>query len=68
MRFKCLADPKTVSEEKIKLLVEAGCTDIIIGIQGSEQTNLNIYHRNQKDEEVLRAARILKVPQEIRLL
>ncbi len=59
MRFKCLADPKTVSDEKIKLLVEAGCTDIIIGIQGSEQTNLNIYHRNQKDAEVLRAARIL---------
>lgn len=59
MRFKCLADPKTVSDEKIKLLVDAGCTDIIIGIQGSERTNLDIYHRNQKDADVLRAAEIL---------
>jgi radical SAM superfamily enzyme YgiQ (UPF0313 family) len=59
MRFKCLADPKTVSEDKMKLLVDAGCTDIIVGIQGSEHTNLNIYHRNQKDEDVLRTAKIL---------
>ncbi len=59
MRFKCLADPKTVSDEKIKLLVDAGCTDIIIGIQGSERTNSSIYHRNQTDNEVLRAAQIL---------
>jgi anaerobic magnesium-protoporphyrin IX monomethyl ester cyclase len=59
MRFKCLGDPKTISDEKIKLLVSAGCTDIIIGIQGSERTNIDIYHRNQKDADVLRAAEIL---------
>ena len=59
MRFKCLADPHTVSEEKIKLLIDAGCTDIIVGIQGSERTNLEIYHRNQKDADVLNSARIL---------
>lgn len=59
MRFKCLADPHTISEEKIKLLVDAGCTDIIVGIQGSQRTNLEIYHRMQKDEDVLKAARIL---------
>ena len=59
MRFKCLGDPKTIDEEKIKLLVEAGCTDIIIGIQGSERTNLEIYHRNQTNANVLRAGRIL---------
>ncbi|MDO8528360.1 MAG: radical SAM protein [Nanoarchaeota archaeon] len=59
MRFKCLADPHTVSEEKIKLLVDAGCTDIIVGIQGSEKTNLEIYHRNQTDNHVLNAAKII---------
>jgi len=59
LRFKCLADPHTVSEEKIKLLVDAGCTDITIGIQGSERTNLEIYHRNQTDAIVLNAAKIL---------
>ena len=59
MRFKCLADPHTISDEKIRLLVDAGCTDIIVGIQGSERTNLEIYHRNQKNEDVLKAAKIL---------
>ncbi len=59
MRFKCLADPHTVSEEKIKLLVDVGCTDIIVGIQGSEKTNLEIYHRNQTDNNVLNTAKIL---------
>ncbi len=59
MRFKCLGDPHTISEEKMNLLVNAGCTDIIIGIQGSERTNQEIYHRNQKDEDVLKAANIL---------
>ena len=59
MRFKCLADPHTVSDDKIKLLVDAGCTDIIIGIQGSEKTNKEIYHRNQTDADVLKASKIL---------
>jgi len=59
MRFKCLADPKTINDEKIKLLVDAGCTDIIVGIQGSERTNLQIYHRNQTDKDVVNAAKIL---------
>lgn len=59
MRFKCLTDPKTTTDEKIKLLVDAGCTDIIIGIQGSERTNREIYHRAQTDADVIKAARIL---------
>lgn len=59
MRFKCLGDPRTISEDKIKLLVDAGCTDIIIGIQGSEKTNREIYHRPQTDQNVLNASRIL---------
>ena len=59
MRFKCLGDPKTISEEKIKLLVDAGCTDIIIGIQGSERVNQDIYLRRQTDENILNAAKII---------
>lgn len=59
LRFKCLADPHTISEEKVKLLVDAGCTDIIVGIQGSERVNLEIYHRYQNDKEAMNAARIL---------
>ncbi len=59
MRFKCLSDPHTVSDEKIKALVDAGCTDIIVGIQGVERVNKEIYHRNQTDEQVLKAGKIL---------
>ncbi|MBI2630266.1 B12-binding domain-containing radical SAM protein [Candidatus Pacearchaeota archaeon] len=59
MRFKCLADPHTVSDEKIALLVDAGCTDIIVGIQGGERTNLEIFHRNQRDIDVLNSSFIL---------
>ncbi len=59
LRFKCLSDPHTISEEKINLLVEAGCTDIIIGIQGSERVNKEVYHRFQTDKQVLDAARII---------
>lgn len=59
MRFKCLGDPKTISEEKIKLLVDAGCTDIIIGIQGSERVNKEIYKRAQTDKALLNAAKII---------
>ena len=59
LRMKCLGDPRTISEEKIGLLVDAGCTDIIIGIQGSERVNLEIYRRPQRDVDVLNAARIL---------
>jgi len=59
MRFKVLGDPKTITDEKIRLLVDTGCTDIIIGIQGSERTNIEIYHRMQKDEHILNAAKII---------
>jgi len=59
MRFKCLTDPKTTSDEKVKVLVDAGCTDIIIGIQGTERVNKDIYHRNQTDEAVLNAGKVV---------
>ncbi len=59
MRFKCLGDPKTISDEKIKLLVDAGCTDIIIGIQGTERVNKEIYLRNQIDADILKAGKIV---------
>ena len=41
------------------MLVNAGCTDIIVGIQGSERVNKEIYKRYQTDLQVLNAAKIL---------
>ncbi|MFH1210752.1 MAG: radical SAM protein [archaeon] len=59
IRFKCLADPPTMNEEKLALLVDAGLTDIIIGIQGSERVNFEIYKRFITDAQVIRAAAIV---------
>ncbi len=59
IRFKCLADPPTMNEQKLALLVDAGLTDIIIGIQGSERVNFEIYKRYIKDDQVLKAAEIV---------
>ncbi|MFH1637023.1 MAG: radical SAM protein, partial [Candidatus Woesearchaeota archaeon] len=60
IRFKCLADPPTVHEEKLKHLIDAGLTDIIIGIQsGSDRVNLEVYKRYIKRGQVLKAAKIL---------
>ncbi|MAG45315.1 MAG: hypothetical protein CMH63_00900 [Nanoarchaeota archaeon] len=57
IRLKCLADPATMatgfSEEKIKLLVDAGLSDIIVGIQsGSDRVNKEIYHRFITQEQL----------------
>ncbi len=65
IRFKCLAEPATMafgdlSDEKIRLLVEAGCTDIIIGIQsGSDRLNKEVYNRFITADQVLKCAQIL---------
>lgn len=59
IRFKCLADPPTMNEEKLSLLVDAGLTDIIIGIQGSERVNFEVYKRFITDAQVINAAKIV---------
>lgn len=59
LRWKCLGDPKFTDYEKLKLMIDAGLTDIIIGIQGVERVNYNVYKRFIKDEEVIRCAEII---------
>ena len=62
IRFKCLADPASMSntgitEEKLRLMVDAGLTDIIVGIQsGSDRLNFNIYKRYISADQVLKAS------------
>ncbi|MBU2637811.1 MAG: B12-binding domain-containing radical SAM protein [Nanoarchaeota archaeon] len=59
IRWKCLADPTTMNEGKLRLLVDAGLTDIIIGIQsGSDRLNFEVYKRFIKKEQVVKAAKI----------
>ena len=65
IRFKCLAEPATmsaenISAEKIDLLVDAGLTDIIVGIQsGSDRLNKEVYNRFISAAQVLKCAKIL---------
>lgn len=60
VRFKALADPPTVREDKLQLLVDAGMTDIIVGIQsGSDRVNLEVYKRYIGRDQALKAAQII---------
>lgn len=65
IRFKCLAEPASMaseglSEEKIRVLVDAGLTDIIVGIQsGSDKLNTNLYKRYITGKQVLKCAQVL---------
>jgi len=65
VRLKCLAEPasmsgENISEKKIKLMVDAGLTDIIIGIQsGSDRLNREVYNRFITRDQLLKAAQTL---------
>ncbi len=57
--FYCLGNPDLVNEQKIKILREAGLTQIQIGIQtGSEQINYNVYNRKIPNKTIKRCADI----------
>jgi len=57
--LRCLTSPEATNDEKIKLLIDAGCIEISMGIESSERVNKEIYHRNSTDNSVLNAAKIL---------
>lgn len=63
IRFKCLAEPasmgvEALTEEKLQLLVDAGLTDIIVGIQsGSDELNFKVYNRFISAKQVIKAAK-----------
>ena len=65
IRLKCLAEPasmsgENVSREKIKLLVDAGLTDIIVGIQsGSDRVNREVYNRFLTKAQLIKSAQTL---------
>jgi len=65
IRLKCLAEPATlaaggISEEKIKLLVNAGLTDIIIGIQsGSDRVNFEVFNRFLTKKQLIKTAEVI---------
>jgi len=58
--FEILISPWTFSEDKIKVLIDAGMDKLIIGIQsGSENVNRNIYNRNISNKRTMEVIEML---------
>jgi len=58
--FECNADPLTINDEKMEILVNSGLKHIVLGIQtGSRRINEEIFVRPFSREISLRAAKII---------
>jgi len=59
--FHCYVTPSTAKEEILRLLSEAGCTKISMGVQsGSEKIRTKLLHRKHTDEDIIAAAQRIK--------
>jgi radical SAM superfamily enzyme YgiQ (UPF0313 family) len=55
--FHCYVTPSTAKEEIIRLLAEAGCTKISIGVQsGCEAIRTKLLNRKHTDDDIVEAA------------
>ncbi len=58
--FGVAAIPLSVTEEKLQLLLDAGCTKIQIGIQsGSDRLNSEVYQRHHPRAKLIKAVELL---------
>ena len=58
--FWAYCSPKTISEEKMRCMVNAGLANISMGIQsGSDYINQNIYNRQVSQQDTLNATKII---------
>lgn len=59
--FKILVHPHTVRKNMMRLLADAGCIYVDMGIEsGSEEIRCKLLKRNEKDHDIINAAKILK--------
>ncbi len=59
--FKMHVSPTTFSEDKLRLLIDAGMDRLILGIQsGSENTNFNMYQRKMPNQKTYAVAKALQ--------
>ena len=59
--FVCAVHPSTIDSETLKLLKDAGCTDIEIGVQTvNPQIRRNTLKRPESNEEIFRAMELIK--------
>ena len=58
--FFCYGYPSTISESLLRVLKDAGATDMTLGIQtGSPEIRRGCYGRRESNEEILKAAQLL---------
>ncbi|MBN1355445.1 B12-binding domain-containing radical SAM protein [bacterium] len=57
--FQCLAEPRTITRERIEPMVDAGMVNIQIGIQTGSKRIQELYQRTHSNERVLEMARLL---------
>lgn len=59
--FNCVSDPRSITEEKVKLLGEAGVADFNVGIQaGSDKVRRELLNRRLSNEQILNVAGLMK--------
>jgi anaerobic magnesium-protoporphyrin IX monomethyl ester cyclase len=59
--FKILIHPQSVQEDVMRLLVDAGCIYVDMGVEsGSEEIRRNLLKRNMTNDDIVRTAAILK--------
>lgn len=60
LSFMCNSYPPSISDHKLRLLVESGLNYINLGVQtGSESLNKNIYNRQVRNTSVLEATKLI---------
>lgn len=59
--FECITDPRSTTEERLRLLKEAGLCELNVGIQtGSERVRSTLYDRHVSNEKMLEAFQLFK--------
>lgn len=57
--FQCLAEPKTITREKMKVFVDAGMVNIQIGVQTGSERMMKLYNRPQTYRELVEMGHII---------
>lgn len=58
--FECVGHPRSLTDEKIRLLKEAGTIELNIGIQtGSEKTRRELFDRHDSNKQILNVAHLM---------
>lgn len=59
--FHCLSRPETINEKTVRLIKDAGCTHINIGIEsGSERIRKEVLNRHMSNQQIVHAAKLIK--------